>query len=341
VSELRLDVDLSHPRGRVWRALTDEDLLNRWFQPISEDGLVTPTDELPSFGTFEMETLVSDPPLRLVWRWRGEDFSSEVEWTLTTVGDGCRLALRQTGFLGTSEVFRRNELFSGYRMMLNDRLPAVLERLAEGAPDADRLVPRSEPEPDNRRVRMLSLIGAAVLAVLCASAGGVWITSRGGGPLTGVNSGYGLGSGSQPGIGPLDLGSPSPEASRRPGSSPSGTPSPRGSGDRPGSSVGPAGEPTASYKTIALLGLGGFDTEVTVRGDAHTKWTVVLTMPDRTTVQNRSPELVSLAQDGTNVTVTPVSTGGDATFTVRFPALLALGKAVSACTIDGRPCSGS
>ncbi|WP_117215162.1 SRPBCC family protein [Allorhizocola rhizosphaerae] len=343
MSELRLDVDLSHPRGRVWRALTDMDLLNRWFQPITDDGLVTPTDELPSFGPFELETLLSDPPQRLVWRWRGEDFSSEIEWTLTRVGDGCRLALRQTGFLGTHEVFRRNELFSGYRMMLNSRLPAVLERLAVGAPDADRLVPRSEREPEssNRRVRLLSLAGAVVLVVLCATAGAVWVNGGESGPLGGASAGYGLGLGNQPGIGPVETGSPTPAGSPRPGSPSFTAPTPTATRPGPSAGVGTSSGPTATYRTIALLGLGGFDTEVTVRGDPHTKWTVVLIMPDKTAVLNRSPETVNLVQDGINVTVSPVSTGGDATFTIRFPALLAIGKSVSGCTIDARPCSGS
>ncbi len=348
VTELLLDVDLSHPRGRVWRALTDPDLLNRWFQPI-EEGWVTPTEELPSFGPFELETLVSDPPVRLVWRWRGEDFSSEVEWTLTKDGgDACRLALRQTGFLGTREVSRRDELFNGYRMMLNRRLPTVLARLAEGAPDADRLVPRTETEPeaDHSRVRLLSLIGAVVLVVLFASAAGVWINNGGSPTLGDAGSGHGLGTGSQPGSGPVDPGKPSTAASRRPTESPppSGRPTasptqgPRLSSPAPGS---PGGGATATYRTIALLGLLGFDTEVTVHGDPRIAWTIVLVMPDETAVQNRSPQTVNLAQSGKNVTLTPVSGGGDAVFTVRFPALLALGKSIKECTIDGQPCSGS
>jgi hypothetical protein len=102
----------------------------------------------------------------------------------------------------------------------------------------------------------------------------------------------------------------------------------------------PAGGTSATYKTLALLGLGGFDTEVTVSNPGHTSWQVLLTMPADRQVENRSTDLVKMQQTGTSVTLTPVSaSAGTVTFTVRFPALLALGKSVTACTIDGRACS--
>ena len=65
-------------------------------------------------------------------------------------------------------------------------------------------------------------------------------------------------------------------------------------------------------------------------------------MPEDRTVENRSSDLVKMEQQGTTVTLTPKSTSVRAvTFTVRFPALLALGKSITACTIDGRACNAT
>lgn len=110
-----------------------------------------------------------------------------------------------------------------------------------------------------------------------------------------------------------------------------------------------SGKPlVASYKTNALLGLGGFDTEITVRnpgGSARVGWTVELTMPDATAVENRSPDLVKVRQQAEVVTVTPVTAevpaGETITFTIRFPALLAINQSVEACTIDGQACTAA
>jgi hypothetical protein len=58
-------------------------------------------------------------------------------------------------------------------------------------------------------------------------------------------------------------------------------------------------------------------------------------------VENRSTAVVKMVQEGTKVTLTPSGAPGkSASFTIRFPALLALGKAVTSCTVNGRPCEG-
>ncbi len=173
------------------------------------------------------------------------------------------------------------------------------------------------------------MTGAAVLAVMCGSAFAVWLNGGqlplGLPPLTGnqASDDYGVGAAAQPG--------PSASPSRTPGSSPT-------SGDVP-VQVSASGVPAkASYKTVALLGLGGFDTEVTVSDSPHGAWTVVLTMPDATAVENRSKDLVKVEQNGTVVTITPLKATTPVKFTIRFPAVLALGKSAKDCKIDGTPC---
>lgn len=181
----------------------------------------------------------------------------------------------------------------------------------------------------DRRTRLISLAGAAVLVVLIATAAAVWISARPGRfPVGGHDDPYGLNTGAQAGT----SASSSPTATAGPwhGSSPS----------LPAAAA--TAQTSAVYKTIAVVGLGGFDTEVTVSNPAGASWAVLLTMPEDKPVQNRSTEVVVMEQRGTSVTLTPVAPSArTAVFVVRFPDLLALSKSITACAVDGRPCSAA
>jgi uncharacterized protein YndB with AHSA1/START domain len=381
VTELRLDVDLSHPRARVWRALTEQRLLREWFVPTDltpnagETFRAFPPPGLAGLATpFDLDVVEVAAQERLGMHWRDDHTHTEVTWSLADNEAGCRLTVLQSGFFGVDGTQRRRELRRSYQFMFGDQLPAALDRLASGEVDlggvrADLhtaiprrrdtvpLEPARVPPPPggSKRLRLLSLAGAVVLVVLISTAVAVVIGGGpGGAPDVDTEPVYGLGSGVQPGVVATD-----------PAAAASGTPLPGVAGEtpRPGVSGSPGGTPlpeatatpvgppvTANYRTIALLGLGGFDTEVTVRNPGTTPregWTVVLTMPADRAVENRSTSAVNFTQEGTKVTVTPVgaartvSAGGSVTFIIRFPALLALGQAVTACTVDGIACTGS
>lgn len=382
VTELRLDVDLSHPRARVWRALTEQRLLREWFVPTDltasagETFRAFPPPGLAGLATpFDLDVVEVAAQERLAMHWRDDHTHTEVTWSLADNEDGCRLTVLQSGFFGVDGTQRRRELRRSYQFMFGDQLPAALDRLASGEVDlggvrADLhtaiprrretvpLAPARVPPParGSKRLRLLSLAGAVVLVVLISTAVAVVI---GGGPggSAGVDTEpvYGLGSGVQPGVVVTDpagaaSGTPLPGVA-------DGTPQPGVSGSAAGTpaveatATPPAGPPlTARYRTIALLGLGGFDTEVTVRNPgtaAREGWTVVLTMPADRAVENRSTSAVNFTQDGPKITVTPVgaartvNVNGSVTFIIRFPALLALGQAITACTVDGIACTGS
>lgn len=253
---------------------------------------------------------------------------------------------------------------------LHTAIPRRRETAREPAPAH---VPAPAPaRSGSRRVRLLSLAGAVVLVVLLSTAVAVMIGGGGGGSPVDQDTEpvYGLDSGVQLGGEPVVMvsgtpvvmisgtphpvvmisGTPHPVASAAttpsPGASASATPLPEATGT-PAAATPPL---TASYRTIALLGLGGFDTEVTVRNPAAVPqegWTVELTMPAEKTVENRSTGAVAMAQTGTKITVTPVTAArtlaanGSVTFVIRFPALLALGQKITACTVDGVACTGS
>ncbi|MDI1460541.1 SRPBCC domain-containing protein [Catellatospora sp. KI3] len=387
MTELSIDVDLAHPRSRVWRALTDARLLSEWFMPTDLAAVpghtyraFPPPGLLGLASAFDADVEAAVEAERLAMHWRDDHTHTEMIWTLADTDGGCRLTVVQTGFFGVDGTRRRRELRRTYQLLFGERLPAALDRLASGEVDLGGVVadlhtaiPRRrdpvaparppvspaglpvEPPASNRRLRLLSLVGAAVLVVLASTAVAVLIGNSGGGgePVAVGDERYGLGVGVQPGSTPAATagptaapapGSPAAGASASPSALPaSGTPVPEAT-----VTAGPNAQVTAAYKTVALLGLGGFDTEVTVHNPgtlAADGWTVVLTMPADRAVENRSTGKVQSTQSGTQVTIVPVAAvrslapGADLTFSIRFPALLAVGQAAKGCTINGFACT--
>ena len=357
VSQLKIDVEIVHPPALVWRALTEAKLLNEWFQPVAgwpesgarpgSQGRVYPTDDLRGFGSFDMDVVEAEPHSRLVARWRGDDFTSEITFEVRPVpGGGSRLLVRQVGFLGTQEAGRRETLGRAHQVMI-ERLRAALDRLALGEGEGAFLaaeLSRSQAGPGSRgRWRFVAIAGVVIVAVLCGTAGAVWLSrDTPPGSVTAQPSPDEPSRGS--GVQPVASGSP-PQSPAVVGTKEGNSPSSSSAAPAP---AAPSGRPlVASYQTKSLpVGLLGFDTEVTVRNPgtvAKNGWTVVLTMPDSTAVENRSASVVKVRQQGDAVTVTPVtanlSAGGSVTFTIRFPALIALGPSVKACSIDGQACA--
>jgi uncharacterized protein YndB with AHSA1/START domain len=101
-----VDCDLDEPPEKVWRALTQPDLMAAWLA----EGDIEPKvghrfDLKPEAGPVECEVLKADPgrELRLAWRERDEDgemVESEVTFVLTpTIDGGTRLRLVHDGFV--------------------------------------------------------------------------------------------------------------------------------------------------------------------------------------------------------------------------------------------------
>jgi uncharacterized protein YndB with AHSA1/START domain len=138
VSEISVDVDLPHPPGRVWRALTDRRMLATWFMETDLEALPGAVGRaypsgIPGFaGPFDIEVVSVGPERLLVMRWRGDQLHAEVRWELEELTGGTRLRVSQTGFLGVNGTLRRRELRRAYQQLFGVDLPAMLERTAAG-----------------------------------------------------------------------------------------------------------------------------------------------------------------------------------------------------------------
>ena len=128
---LELSFELSHPPQKVWRALTEPELLERW---------LTKTDLSPEIGRafrFQMdpseywdgivscEILESDAPHVLSYTWRALGVDTVVTWTLEATPAGTLLKLEQRGFK-PEQTQAFGGARGGWRQMAGEALPALL-----------------------------------------------------------------------------------------------------------------------------------------------------------------------------------------------------------------------
>lgn len=96
---LVVEHEFAHPAERVWRALTQSELLAEWlmpnnFRPEVGAGFAMTAE----WGRVEGEVLAIEPGRSLRYSWKGPGLDSVVEWTLAATSGGTRLRMEQTGF---------------------------------------------------------------------------------------------------------------------------------------------------------------------------------------------------------------------------------------------------
>jgi uncharacterized protein YndB with AHSA1/START domain len=353
VIEIATEVDLFHPPARIWRALTEQALLAKWFAGSESlgDRTLLRTGGLPGYDAdTEVEVVELRAPERLVLRCREGNRSTRLACDLAPIGHGCRLSVREVLEEGDWDADRRAEQ---HQRAVTGRLPAILDwlafqevdlRRAEGGLTAELPVVGPGAAPGRAR-RRLVLLAAGVLAVLGVAAGAtVWATrpaptAPAAQPASTPPSA--LAAPSMSSASPRATPSrPTPSATRRsvaPSRTVSASPT-----RTPGPSSPPATPLAASYETVADR-VFGYRGQVVVRNPgpaAKPDWTVTVTLGDGATVN--SVNGAEAKQSGPVVTFTgaAVPAGGSTTirFDVRDPDLSATGP--EGCTVDGAPCAG-
>lgn len=109
IDEIRREVVLTAPIDRVWRAVTSQDEVSKWFGDIAEIDLEpggTARFGWTEFGdVFEAVVVEVDEPTRFSFSWASqanvpydESMAQHVEITLTPEGENTRLTLVESGF---------------------------------------------------------------------------------------------------------------------------------------------------------------------------------------------------------------------------------------------------
>jgi len=132
---INVNYDLNAPPEKVWRALTEPALLERWLMPndiapIVGHRFTFRTQPAPGFdGVVHCEILEAESPRRLVYSWKGGPLDTVVTWNLEASSDGgTRLALVQDGFR-PEHGFTYQMLEEGWRDKAATRLGQVVASL--------------------------------------------------------------------------------------------------------------------------------------------------------------------------------------------------------------------
>lgn len=136
MTDIRVVRDYPHAPAKVWRALTDPELVARWMmRPEGFSAVVGTRFKLvakpqPGWrGFVECEVLEARAPSFLRYSWVGDDDGKPtfVSYTLSPHAGGTRLVFEHEGFTGVGGFFLAKVMMGpGWKKMLGAKLPEVL-----------------------------------------------------------------------------------------------------------------------------------------------------------------------------------------------------------------------
>ena len=101
---LVIEREMPHPQEKVWRALTEGQLMEQWlmkndFQAVVGHRFQFRAAPVPNWnGIIEGEVLLVDPKSRLSYGWGALGLQSVVAWTLTPTESGTHVRMEHSGF---------------------------------------------------------------------------------------------------------------------------------------------------------------------------------------------------------------------------------------------------
>jgi len=144
MTDVRIVRDYPHASKKVWRALTEPELIALWamrpegFEPVVGNKFKLVAKPQPGWrGWVECEVLAASPPesgkprenALLRYSWKGDDDGDTtiVTYTLTSHEGGTRVVFEHTGFRGFGGfMLAKFMLGPGWKKMLSSAVPAVL-----------------------------------------------------------------------------------------------------------------------------------------------------------------------------------------------------------------------
>lgn len=101
---LVIERELPHPPEKIWRALTQGELIKEWllendFRPVVGHKFSFRSRPVSNWdGVIESEVLVVEPHRKLSYGWNSMGLETIVVWTLAPAGKGTLLRMEQSGF---------------------------------------------------------------------------------------------------------------------------------------------------------------------------------------------------------------------------------------------------
>ncbi len=137
---ISLEWTLPHPPAKVWRALTEPELLARWLmqndlRPAVGHRFTFRQEPTPWWdGIVHCEVLELEPGRRIRYSWKSGPESSPLDtvvtWTLApTPSGGTRLSLEHSGFT-PKDAFAYDGAVKGWQRMVAEGLAAALAQAA-------------------------------------------------------------------------------------------------------------------------------------------------------------------------------------------------------------------
>ena len=134
IETISFELDLRHSPEKVWRALTDPDLLAEWLLPVIgldlEPGaaFTFKTQAYPGWdGTVNCRFVEIEPLRKLSYTWTVPFLDTVVTFTLTPTALGTRLSIVQSGFTADQKRESGGARY-GWKMM-GGKLVDLLERI--------------------------------------------------------------------------------------------------------------------------------------------------------------------------------------------------------------------
>ena len=130
---LTIERELPHPQEKVWRALTQGQLIEEWlmkndFLPVVGHRFQFRSTPVPNWnGIIDGEVLVVEPTSRLAFSWGALGLESVVTWTLTPTDRGTFLRMEHSGFPSEESASYKGAKY-GWTNFIN-KLERVIGRL--------------------------------------------------------------------------------------------------------------------------------------------------------------------------------------------------------------------
>ena len=117
--------DFPHPPEKVWRALTESSLIERWllkndFQPVAGHAFNLRREPVGNWnGVIDCQVLAVEPGRTLSYTWGTLGLETVVTFTLTPTDTGTRVRIEQSGFPSDREANYKGAMY-GWRTFIGN-----------------------------------------------------------------------------------------------------------------------------------------------------------------------------------------------------------------------------